>query len=136
MKKKAVAYASDSARPIQPIDSKTGIDVFPNPQPKRDYQIEIVQPEFTSICPKTGHPDFGILTIRYIPDGYCLELKALKIYLQGFRNKGIFYETLINELLDDLVAACRPRRMTLIGEFKARGGITTTVTAEHPPRRR
>ncbi|MFH1377448.1 MAG: preQ(1) synthase [Planctomycetota bacterium] len=134
MKRKIENYATDSERPVRPLDSKTGIDVFPNPERSREYWIEIVQPEFTSVCPKTGHPDFGTLTIRYSPDAYCLELKALKIYLQGFRNKGIFYETLVNELLDDLVRACRPRRMTLVGEFKARGGITTTITAEHSAR--
>lgn len=83
------------------------------------------------MCPKTGLPDFGTITIRYVPDATCLELKALKYYLLAFRNQGIFYEAATNRILDDLVAACQPRRMTVVGDFTARGGITTRVTAEH-----
>lgn len=107
------------------------IEVFDNPRPERDYTIEIVQPEFTSVCPKTGHPDFGTLTIRYVPDATCLELKSLKLYLQKYRDKGIYYEAATNAILDDLVAACAPRWMELTGAFTARGGISTTVTASH-----
>ena len=107
------------------------LETFSNPRPERDYTIEIVCPEFTSVCPKTGLPDFGTVTIRYVPDETCIELKSLKYYLLGFRDKGIFYEAAVNAILDDLVAACAPRRMELRGEFTARGGITTTVTASH-----
>ena len=107
------------------------IEVFDNPRPERDYTIEIVQPEFTSVCPKTGQPDFGTLTIRYVPDAACIELKSLKLYLQEYRNKGIYYEAATNAILDDLVAACSPRWMELTGAFTARGGISTTVTASH-----
>ena len=104
-------------------------ETFPNPQPSRDYEIAIRCPEFTSVCPKTGLPDFGEIRITYVPDERCIELKALKYYLVDFRNKGIFYEAVTNQILDDLVAACAPRRMTVVGDFTARGGISTTVTA-------
>ena len=90
--------------------------------PGRDYEIEIRCPEFTSVCPKTGLPDFGEIVITYVPDERCLELKALKYYLIDFRNKGIFYEAVTNQILDDLVAACAPRRMTVVGDFSVRGG--------------
>ena len=107
------------------------LETFENPRPERDYDIEIVNPEFTSVCPKTGLPDYGTLTIRYVPDQACIELKSLKYYLLEYRNQGIFYEAAINKILDDLVAACRPRFMELEGAFTARGGITTTVTAAY-----
>lgn len=107
------------------------LETFPNPQPGRDYEIEIRCPEFTAVCPKTGLPDFGEIVIRYVPGEACLELKALKYYLVGFRNTGIFYEAATNRILDDLVAACRPRRMTVIGDFTVRGGIKTVVTATY-----
>jgi 7-cyano-7-deazaguanine reductase len=107
------------------------LETFPNPQPERDYEIEIRCPEFTSVCPKTGLPDFGEIVIRYVPDRACLELKALKYYLIEFRNKGIFYEAVTNQILDELVAACRPRRMTVTGDFSVRGGLKATVTAEY-----
>ncbi len=107
------------------------IETFPNPKPARDYEIAIECPEFTSVCPKTGLPDFGTITIRYVPDELCLELKALKYYLIDFRNRGIFYEAVTNQILDDLVATCRPRRMSVTGDFTARGGLTTTVRAEY-----
>jgi 7-cyano-7-deazaguanine reductase len=109
----------------------TVLDTFPNPRPGRDYEIEIRCPEFTSVCPKTGLPDFGEITIRYVPRDLCIELKALKYYMIGFRNKGIFYEAATNQILDDLVAACGPRRMTVVGNFSVRGGISTTVTASY-----
>ena len=107
------------------------LETFPNPQPGRDYEIAIRCPEFTSVCPKTGLPDFGEIRITYVPDERCIELKALKYYLVDFRNKGIFYEAVTNQILDDLVAACAPRRMTVVGDFTARGGISTTVTATY-----
>jgi 7-cyano-7-deazaguanine reductase len=105
------------------------LETFDNQYPGRDYVIEIVCPEFTSVCPKTGQPDFGTLTFNYVPAEKCVELKSLKLYLQQFRNQGIFYENVTNRILDDLVAALHPRRMTLTATFNARGGITTTVTA-------
>ena len=100
---------------------------FPNPGRERDYGIEIRCPEFTSLCPMTGLPDFGEIRVTYVPDELCLELKALKYYMVEFRNKGIFYEAVTNQILDELVAACRPRRMTVVGDFSVRGGISTTV---------
>jgi 7-cyano-7-deazaguanine reductase len=109
----------------------TTLETFPNPNPGRDYEIEIRCPEFTSVCPKTGLPDFGEIIIRYVPDERCLELRALKYYMIEFRNKGIFYEAVTNLILDELAAACGPRRMTVIGDFSARGGITTIVTASY-----
>jgi 7-cyano-7-deazaguanine reductase len=107
------------------------LETFPNPRPERDYTIEIDCPEFTSVCPKTGLPDFGTITIRYVPDQLCVELKSLKYYLLEYRNEGIFYEAATNRILDDLVAACAPRRMEVVGAFTARGGISTTVRAVH-----
>jgi 7-cyano-7-deazaguanine reductase len=105
------------------------IETFPNPRPERDYEIDTRFPEFTSLCPKTGLPDFGEIRITYVPDRKCIELKSLKLYLIGFRNRGVFYEHVTNQILDDLVAACEPRRMTVVGDFSVRGGLTTTVTA-------
>jgi 7-cyano-7-deazaguanine reductase len=105
------------------------LETFPNPQPARDYEIAIRCPEFTSMCPKTGLPDFGEIRITYTPDERCIELKSLKYYLVEFRTKGIFYEAVTNQILDDLVAVCAPRRMTVVGDFTARGGISTAVTA-------
>ncbi len=106
------------------------LETFPNPRPERDYAIDIRCPEFTSMCPKTGLPDFGEIVIHYVPDQQCIELKSLKYYLLAYRNEGIFYEAATNRILDDLVEACRPRRMTVTGNFTARGGITTSVVAE------
>jgi 7-cyano-7-deazaguanine reductase len=107
------------------------LETFPNPQPGRDYTIEIVCPEFTSLCPKTGQPDFGTITYSYTPGLACVELKSLKLYLQRFRNQGIFYETVVNRLLDDFVQACHPARCRVVGAFTPRGGITTTVTCTY-----
>ena len=104
--------------------------VFDNPYPDRDYTIEIECPEFTSICPVTGQPDFGTIRIRYVPDQQCIELKSLKLYLWSYRQEGAFHEAVTNNILDDLVAACAPRQMTVVGDFNVRGGITTVVTAE------
>jgi len=111
--------------------SSATIETFPNPEPGREYEIVISCPEFTSVCPKTGLPDFGEIRITYVPDQHCIELKSLKYYLVEFRNRGIFYEQVTNQVLDDLVAACQPRRMTVIGDFSARGGIKTVVTATY-----
>ena len=105
------------------------LETFENEHPGRDYTIEIVCPEFTSVCPKTGQPDFGTLTFSYVPEAKCIELKSLKLYLQKFRNEGIFYENVTNRILDDFVAIVQPRRVKLVAAFTARGGITTTVTA-------
>jgi 7-cyano-7-deazaguanine reductase len=105
------------------------LETFDNQYPGREYVIQIVCPEFTSVCPKTGQPDYGVLKIEYVPRAKCVELKSLKIYLQQYRNMGIFYETVTNRILDDLVAAIEPRKMTLTAAFSARGGITTTVTS-------
>ena len=107
------------------------LETFPNPNPGRDYTIEIVCPEFTSLCPKTGQPDFGTITFTYTPADLCVELKSLKLYLQRYRNQGIFYESAVNRLLDDFVKACRPRRCKVVGAFTPRGGITTTVTCSY-----
>lgn len=106
------------------------LEVFANPRPERDYQILHTCHEFTSLCPKTGQPDFATIVVDYTPDELCLELKALKLYLQGFRQQGIFYEAVINQILDDLVAACTPRRMKVVGNFSVRGGLSSIVTAE------
>ena len=107
------------------------LEVFDNPFPDRNYIIETVAPEFTSLCPKTGHPDFGILTITYVADSQCYELKSLKLYLQEYRNHGAFYEKVTNTILDHLVAVTQPRWMKIEAAFTPRGGIRTTVTVEH-----
>ena len=107
------------------------IETFENPHPGRDYVIRHVAPEFTSVCPKTGQPDYGTITVEYVAGAACLELKSLKLYLQGYRNRGVFYEDVVNRILDDLAAACAPKRMTVTGEFTPRGGIHSTVTAEY-----
>lgn len=112
-------------------DFREILETFENQYPDRDYEIEIVAPEFTSVCPKTGQPDFGTMTIRYVPDRKCVELKSLKFYLHRYRNEGIFYENATNRILDDLVAVIQPRRMTLQAAFTPRGGITTTVTVRY-----
>jgi 7-cyano-7-deazaguanine reductase len=114
-----------------PENARNTLETFENQFPNRDYVIEIVCPEFTSVCPQTGQPDFGTLTITYTPDRTCVELKSLKLYLQSFRNEGIFYENVTNRILDDLVAALEPRRMKLVAAFTPRGGITTSVTVVH-----
>lgn len=117
-----------TATPAQPREL---LETFHNQFPQRDYEIEIVCPEFTSVCPKTGQPDFGTLTITYTPERKCVELKSLKMYLQSFRNQGIFYENVTNRIADDLVAALAPRRLKLVAAFTARGGISTSVTVTH-----
>ena len=112
-------------------DFRSLLETFENQFPDRDYQIEIVSPEFTSVCPRTGQPDFGTITISYTPDKLCVELKSLKFYLQSFRNQGIFYEHVTNTILDDMVAVTRPRWMKIEAAFNARGGMTETVTAKY-----
>lgn len=111
--------------------SRDTLETFPNPYPNRNYVIETVAPEFTSLCPKTGHPDFGTLTIWYVANEKCFELKSLKLYLQDYRNHGAFYEKVTNTILDDLVAVTDPRWMKIEAAFTPRGGIRTTVTVEH-----
>jgi len=110
---------------------KFKIEVFENKYPDRDYYITHVNEEFTSVCPKTGLPDFGTITIEYIANTLCLELKSLKYYFLSFRDKGIFYEAVVNQILDDLAGACQPRYMSITGEFSTRGGMYSTVVAEY-----
>ena len=110
-------------------DRRDLLETFENQFPGRNYDIEIVAPEFTSICPKTGQPDFGTLTFTYTPEDKCVELKSLKYYLQSFRNDGIFYENVTNRILDDLVAVLEPRQIQVVATFTARGGLSTTITA-------
>jgi 7-cyano-7-deazaguanine reductase len=112
------------------------LETFPNRHPGRDYTIRHVCPEFTSVCPKTGQPDFGTITITYVADRLCVELKSLKLYLQAYRTQGIFYEAVVNVILDDLVAALAPRRIEVRGEFNVRGGISSVVTATYEAPRR
>jgi len=107
------------------------IEVFENKYPNREYLVTHVNEEFTSVCPKTGLPDFGTITVEYVPDKLCLELKALKYYFLEFRNQGIFYEAVVNQILDDLVQACQPRFMEVHGEFSTRGGMYSTVSATY-----
>jgi 7-cyano-7-deazaguanine reductase len=109
----------------------TLLEVFPNPAPERDYTIRMSIPEFTCLCPKTGQPDFAALELEYVPDERCVELKSLKLYVWSFRNRGAFHEAVTNQILQDLVAATAPRFMRLLAKFNVRGGIYTTVTAEH-----
>lgn len=110
--------------------SKT-IETFPNPKSERDYEISFECPEFTCLCPRTGQPDFATIRIRYVPGKLCVELKSLKLYLWSYRNEGAFHEAVTNRILDDLVRACRPRFMQVVGDFFVRGGIHTVVTATH-----
>jgi 7-cyano-7-deazaguanine reductase len=112
------------------------LESFPNPRPGRDYEVKFVFPEFTSVCPVTGQPDFATITITYIPGERCVEMKSLKLYFLAYRNKGIFFEAVVNTILDDLVAVLKPRRMTVIGDFAVRGGTAGTVTATYPSKRR
>lgn len=107
------------------------LEVFENSFPAREYEIEITCPEFTSMCPKTGQPDFGTLIFRYVPKDLCVELKSLKLYLQKFRNEGIFYENVTNRIFDDFVEICKPRRAQLESQWGARGGITSVITVDY-----
>ncbi len=115
-----------------PTKFREVLETFENEFPDRDYSIEIECPEFTSVCPKTGQPDFGTLHFDYVPDKKCIELKSLKLYLQSFRNEGIFYENITNRILDDFVAMVEPRALTLTAVFTPRGGISSTITVFYP----
>jgi 7-cyano-7-deazaguanine reductase len=112
------------------------LEVFPNPAPQRDYVIEHTHHEFTSLCPMTGHPDFARITVRYVPDKTCVELKSLKLYFHAFRNEGIFFEAVTNRICDDLGGKLRPRSLTIVADWKARGGFTSVITAEWSPPKR
>lgn len=116
---------------LSPYLCSMNLESFPNPRPGRRFTITHVNPEFTSVCPKTGLPDFGTITVEYIPNEVCIELKALKYYYFDFRQRGIFYEAVTNQILDDLVAACDPIWMRVTADWKARGGINSTIVAEH-----
>lgn len=112
-----------------PTQPSRGLVTFPNPEPGRDYLIRHECPEYTAVCPVTGQPDFGTIVVSYVPDRLCVELKSLKLYLWSFRNEGHYFEQATNTILDDLVRAMRPRRITVVGRFNVRGGIWTTVVA-------
>ncbi|HET6373308.1 MAG TPA: preQ(1) synthase [Candidatus Polarisedimenticolia bacterium] len=115
-----------------PATPSRQLETFPNPRPEREYEISFECPEFTCLCPKTGQPDFATIKILYTPGALCVELKSLKLYLWSFRDEGHFHEAVTNRILDDLVKAIAPIRMTVVGDFKVRGGIHTIVTARHP----
>jgi 7-cyano-7-deazaguanine reductase len=117
--------------PRQIDNPRSILDTFANPKPAREYEVKFVFPEFTSMCPVTGQPDFATITIAYVPDRLCVEMKSLKLYFLSFRNKGIFYEAVTNQILDDLVEVIQPRRMTVIGDFAVRGGTAGTVSVEY-----
>ncbi|NNE44811.1 MAG: NADPH-dependent 7-cyano-7-deazaguanine reductase QueF [Gemmatimonadetes bacterium] len=123
MARKSVESGKPEAEPIE---------TFPNPNPERDYTIDISAPEWTALCPITGQPDFATINITYVPDEKCLELKSFKLYIHSFRNRGVFHEAVTNEILDHLVASCAPRKMKVVGDFRVRGGVKTVVTAEYP----
>jgi 7-cyano-7-deazaguanine reductase len=125
--KKSLLTAGQIAHP------RTILDTFANPRPRRDYEIKFVFPEFTSLCPVTGQPDFATVTVAYVPRRLCVEMKSLKLYFHSYRNKGIFYESVVNAILDDLVAVLKPRRMTVTGQFAVRGGTAATITTHFPP---
>jgi 7-cyano-7-deazaguanine reductase len=110
------------------------LETFPNPAPGRDYVIEHTHHEFTSVCPMTGHPDFAAITVRYVADKICVELKSLKLYFHAYRNEGIFFEAVTNKICDDLGRTLKPRALTIIADWKARGGFTSKITAEWQPR--
>lgn len=111
----------------------TAIETFPNPAQHRNYTVQHLCPEFTSVCPKTGQPDFATITLDYIPDQLCIELKSLKLYYGSFRNEGLYFEAVVNRILEELASACQPRWMRVTGEFNVRGGISSVVVAETEP---
>lgn len=115
--------------PRMPTLPSRELEVFPNPHPDRDYLIAFDCPEFTCLCPRTGQPDFATIRIRYVPDERCVELKSLKLYLWSYRNEGAFHEAVTNQILDDIVAATKPRFIEVVGDFWVRGGIHTVITA-------
>lgn len=118
------------------MPDKKILETFSNPAPQRDYIIEHTHHEFTSLCPMTGHPDFARITVRYVADKACVELKSLKLYFHAYRNEGIFFEAVTNRICDDLAAVLKPRQLTIIADWKARGGFTSVITAEWKPKRR
>ena len=120
---------------VQIADPRSILEAFDNPRPERDYEIKFTFPEFTSVCPVTGQPDFATISVTYVPDRYCVEMKSLKLYFFAYRSKGIFYEAVVNTILDDLVETLEPRKMTVVGEFAVRGGTAGTVTAMYEERR-
>lgn len=126
--KKSILSAGQIDRPV------TILDTFANPRPGRDYEIQFIFPEFTSMCPVTGQPDFATITVSYVPDQLCVEMKSLKLYYLAYRSKGIFYEAVVNTILDDLVQTLRPRGMTVVGDFAVRGGTRGIVTAMYEKR--
>jgi len=117
-----------------PSEPSRELKTFANPSPGRDYEIRMECPEFTCLCPMTGQPDFAVIRVRYVPDTLCVELKSLKLYLWSYRSEGAFHEAVVNKILDDLLGALRPRRITVEGDFQVRGGIHTVVVATHPDR--
>jgi 7-cyano-7-deazaguanine reductase len=127
---KSILTAAQLASP------RTILDSFANPRPGRNYQIKFVFPEFASVCPVTGQPDFATITVQYVPAKRCVEMKSLKLYFFAYRNRGIFYEAAINTILDDLVHVLKPKRMTVTGDFNVRGGTAATITAEYPNKSR
>jgi 7-cyano-7-deazaguanine reductase len=124
------AKAAAAARRAEPRPDS--VLTFPNPNPERDYVVDISAPEWTALCPITGQPDFATIEVTYVPDELCLELKSFKEYIFSFRDRGVFHEAVTNEILDHLVGSCRPRRMRVVGDFNVRGGVKTVVTAEYP----
>ena len=124
------AKATTAAR--RPAPQSEPVITFPNPNPERDYLIDVSAPEWTALCPITGQPDFATIEVTYVPDELCLELKSFKEYIFSFRDRGVFHEAVTNEILDHLVASCRPRKMRVVGDFHVRGGVKTVVTAEYP----
>jgi 7-cyano-7-deazaguanine reductase len=137
---RTLSYLGNKSKPTisngQPAEQRRILESFANPRPGRDYEIKFVFPEFTSVCPVTGQPDFATITITYVPDKLCVEMKSLKLYFFSFRDKGIFYEAVTNQILDDLVAVLKPRRMKVMGEFAVRGGTAGTVTVEYGKRKK
>jgi len=117
--------------PVQIDQPRTILDTFPNPRPQRDFEIKFVFPEFTSVCPVTGQPDFATITISYVPDGKCVEMKSLKLYFLAYRNKGIFYEAVTNTIADDLIETLKPRKLTVVADFAVRGGTQGIVTVDY-----
>jgi 7-cyano-7-deazaguanine reductase len=115
-----------------PTTPSKELQTFPNPHPQRDYEIRMECPEFTCLCPMTGQPDFATVRIRYVPEALCIELKSLKLYLWSYRDEGAFHEAVTNRILDDLIAALQPRRLSVEGDFSVRGGIHTVVTVSYP----
>jgi 7-cyano-7-deazaguanine reductase len=133
LRRKTSPGGGRSAEPpaVSPVEPRSILKTFDNPRPGRDYHIQLVFPEFTSLCPITGQPDFATITIDYVPDRLCVEMKSLKLYFFAYRGRGAFYEAVVNTILDDLVATVRPREMTVTGRFNPRGGMNGVVTATH-----